>query len=70
VGDAKFPQHGTFLRVMGLHPLEDVIKGSDGGDVRPFVQHDALRPMTHGRVGDLRTRGDPLLGERCLRGPC
>ena len=36
------------------HAAQDVVEDDDGGvDVGPFVQHDALRPLAHRRIGDL-----------------
>jgi hypothetical protein len=58
----KLPQHGALFLLVSLHALEDVRENADSCDgVRPFVQHDAFRALTHGGVRDFRARGHAFL---------
>ena len=60
----QFPEHGTLLRLMTVHPAEDVVQHMDRlHHVRPLVEHDAFRPVRHRRVGDLGPRRQAVLRE-------
>ena len=50
----ELSEHRAFLDLMVLHPLEDVVEGFDRvAEVRPLIQHHALRAFPHRGVGDL-----------------
>jgi hypothetical protein len=49
---------------MRLHPAQDVVEDAHGvGQMRALVEHHALGPLAHRRVGDLGARRRPGLGE-------
>src|SRR5215470_777713 len=49
---------------MGLHPLQNIVQRLYcSEDVWAFVEHNGLRTMSHGGVGDFGTRRHSLLGE-------
>ena len=52
---ARTAKHGAFLQMMGLHPVQDMVKEPNGlEDVLAFVQHDALGAHAHGGIGYFR----------------
>ena len=47
---------GKFFTLMALHAGQNVIQGAHGlANIRSFVEHHALRPSTHGRIGEFGT---------------
>lgn len=58
----QFPEHGTLLRLMTMHPAQDVVQHVDRlYHVRSLVEHDALCPVGHRRVGNLSPRRQAVL---------
>ena len=50
----EFSEHRAFLDLMILHSLEDVVEGFDRvAEVRPLIEHHALRAFPHRGVGNL-----------------
>jgi hypothetical protein len=57
-------EHGALLGLVCLHPLENIVEYAHRlMDVRPLVEHYALGAVSHGSIGDFRTRRRTLLGQ-------
>src|SRR5208337_2092262 len=63
-GQMQFSQQRILLLVVRLHTPQNIAEDTHGHKyIRPFVEHDTLRALTHCCIGDLRPRRDATFSE-------